>query len=77
MKPETVKTLRQGEPIRFFNRVTKTFIHFQLNRNEKRICWERYASLDKRNWVKQASHYSLKDINNFVLRLNNKTLNNN
>ncbi len=69
MKPETIKVLRQGEPIRFFDRMTKTYIQFQLNRNEKYIFWERYASLDKRTWLKQASYYSLKDIKYFSKRL--------
>jgi hypothetical protein len=74
MNPETVKILRQGEPIRVYDRITKTFIQFQLNKNEVRIFWEKYASLDKKNWVKQAEFYRLKDIDIFIKKNIQKNL---
>ncbi len=72
MHPDTLKILRKGDPVRFYDPFTNTFIQFQLNKNEKRVFWERYASLDKKTWVKQASYYRLINIDRFIKKLKNE-----
>ncbi len=64
MKTETVNRLRHGQPLKLF--LNKTFYQYQLNKDADRICWERYASTDKRNWIKQGEYFTLKSINQFI-----------
>ena len=66
---ETVKALRNGENVRFFDKEKKCFVQFQLNKKESFICWERHGSLDKRNWVKQNEFLSIKDVLNIREKL--------
>ena len=58
---ETIKTLRNREPLRMFNRKTKEFSHIQY---KGKGCWERYVSWSRRNWRKQNTYLSLKDVLN-------------
>lgn len=60
-----VKTLRNRENLRLYNKVNKSFYQFQLNKNTKRIFWELYISKDKSNWIKLNSFVSLKEIVHF------------
>jgi len=57
-----ISRLRYGESINLFDRKTKLFHHIQINRKEKRVCWERYVSSDKKNWIKWNVCLSIKDI---------------
>jgi len=74
MSRKTLMKLRNKRPVRFFNRRDKIFIQFQLNRESKRIFWEKFVSSDKINWVKQCSYYNLKGINKFIINNKNGVL---
>lgn len=69
-KLEIIKKLRNKESIRFFNTKDKTFVHIQLNKQEKRICWERWVSKDKRNWVNQNYYLDMKSVLQVVEDIN-------
>ena len=59
---EIVKKLREGRRVTIFDSSTKTFIRFRLNPSEKRVCWVKEVSLDKRNWVIHSGFYSLHNV---------------
>jgi hypothetical protein len=59
---ETIKTLRHGNPLNMFDRKEKLFVKIQLNRQEKFICWQRFVSKDRRNWINWNKYLSLKDV---------------
>jgi hypothetical protein len=67
-----IKKLRNKESVRLWDTSEKLFHHIQLNKKEKFICWERWVSKDRRNWVNWNLYLSLKDIKN----LHNKILTN-
>lgn len=62
METDIVKRLRNKEGIKLFDSSTKTFIRIQLNKETKRIYWERWVSIDKSNWVCHNKFLSLKEI---------------
>lgn len=69
MKIETLSKLRNGKPLRVlkpYQNLGKCFFQFQLNRNADHICWQRYVSKDRQNWVLLNSYLSLNDIDNFL-----------
>jgi hypothetical protein len=70
MKADTIKTLRDRQPVTFFKKIDgyaqKIFIRFRLNKEEKFICWQMFYSLDRKNWNEQNRYMSLKDINVFI-----------
>lgn len=70
---ETVKRLRDGLSVRLWDRQNKLFVHFQLNKKESFICWQRFHSKDKRNWVEQNSYLTLRD----VMQIRNEIVNKN
>lgn len=75
MKTEILQKLRNGQPLNLFNKSQKQFVKIQLNRAYKRVCWERWVSLDKSNWIKQNAYLSLKDVSsvlNYYKNLNNE-----
>jgi len=59
---DRILRLRNRENITLFDRKEKTFIRFQLNKQEPFICWKRYASKDRNNWVLWNEYLSLKDV---------------
>jgi uncharacterized protein YgiM (DUF1202 family) len=59
---EVVAKLRNGESVRFFNKESKQFIQFQLNKKASNVCWCMYASKDKNDWRLRCETVSLKDI---------------
>ncbi len=68
-----VKRLRNRESIKWFDKKERLFIRIQLNKTDNRICWERWVSKDRNNWVNWNLYLSLKD----VLQLHNTLLLNN
>jgi len=74
MKTETLQTLRNRQPLRLFDTKDKTFIRIQLNKKEKFVCWEKWVSKDKQNWVNHNLYLSLKDVDSILadLRKSNK-----
>lgn len=70
MKTETLQKLRHGKPLRLlkpYNNQGKSFFHIQLNKKADFICWQRFVSKDKQNWIKLNDCLSLHDIENFLL----------
>ena len=61
---------RNRETIKMFDRNTKIFTTFQLNKKEKFICWERFISVDKINWVEQNRYLSLKQCLQIISKIN-------
>jgi len=66
MKAAHLLPLRNGQPLDLFDSTNKLFVKFQLNRAEKFICWKRYVSKDRRNWICWNEFLSLKDIDSFI-----------
>lgn len=60
-----ISRLRRGESVKFLDPDTKLFHHFQINKSEKRVCWERYVSYDRRNFVKWNVCLHIRDILDF------------
>lgn len=73
MTPQNLVRLRNGNDLILFDRIEKMFVGFKLNKNEKMICWKRMVSKDRRNWVCWNEFLSLKDVNNIINELKNKT----
>lgn len=70
MKIETLKTLRDRQPLKLFDKANKMFVRIHFNKNEKKfVCWERWVSKDKINWVNWNLYLSLKDVNNILKKL--------
>lgn len=69
-KLKIIKKLRDGEHIRFYNSKEKLFVQIQLNKQEKRICWERWVSKDKRNWVNWNYYLDMKSVLQVVEQIN-------
>jgi len=57
-----IKKLRDKEALRLFDKADKNFVVIQLNRKEKYVCWERWISKDKRNWIKINDYLSLREV---------------
>lgn len=64
-----IKNLRDGGHLRFFDRKEKLFVQIQLNKKEKRICWERWVSKDKLNWVNWNYYLNLRSVLQVVEQL--------
>ena len=67
-----IKQLRNRENLRLFDTKEKIFIHLQLNKKEKRVCWQRYVSKDRRNWIKHNDYLSLRDCWNILEKVKSK-----
>jgi len=73
MTKEQLIKLRNRQPLRLYDRVNKIFVQIQLNKKEtKFVCWQRFHSLDKRNWVEQNSYLSLKDVDSILKKIAEK-----
>lgn len=59
---ERLLSLRHRQNVRLFDSKEKMFHHIQLNKTTPFICWERWVSKDKQNWVQWNSCLSLKDV---------------
>ena len=59
---ELARELRHGETLTLLDSHAKTFVHFQMNRKEKLICWMRHVSSDRRNWILWNNCLSLKEV---------------
>ncbi len=45
----------------------KCFFKIQLNPTTKSICWQRFVSKDKHNWIKLNECLSLRDVHHILL----------
>ena len=59
-RSSVIKKLRDGEPLELYR--GGLFIKLQLNRREKRICWERWISKDRRSWMNWNLFLSLREV---------------
>ncbi len=66
MKTSQILRLRNKETLNLFDRTNKLFVKIQLNKTTKFICWQRFTSKDKNNWVKQNESLRLKDVLNIL-----------
>lgn len=67
MKAGTLISLRNKRPVTFFDKTTKIFTRIQFNKNENDfVCWERWISRDRKNWVNHNLYLSLHDIDNIL-----------
>lgn len=71
MKLETLKKLRNKEPLKIYNSKLKVFHQFQLNKEAKHVCWKHYVSKDRKNWININLFLSLKDIDSYLTLIKN------
>lgn len=72
MTIELLKKLRNRQPVKLFDKANKVFVQIQFNKKETDfICWERWVSKDKRNWVNHNLYLSLKDVNTILNQIKN------
>ena len=62
MHPEHLSKLRNRRPLRLWDSLNKLFVHIQLNKKDNRICWERWVSRDKKNWINWNKYLTLKEV---------------
>lgn len=72
MLQSTFKKLRHGECLNLFNRRQKMFVKIQINRKVDFVCWMRYVSKDRRNWVCLNEYLSLHDVANLLYDIHNE-----
>lgn len=70
---DTIKKLRHKKSLNMFDRKENLFTKIQLNKKEKFVCWQRFVSKDKCNWINWNDYLSLKD----VLNIQSKIISNN
>lgn len=61
--------LRHGGGLTLFDRKEKQFTRIQPNKKQAFVCWERWVSKDRRNWVNWNLCLSLKDVNKVLADL--------
>ena len=59
---DVIGKLRRREPVKLFDRSNKVFHHIQINSKAKSICWMRYISKDRQNWILQNEYLSLREV---------------
>lgn len=69
IQQQFLSKLRNRKCINVFDTKEKTFMKIQLNKKENFICWERYVSKDRQNWVLHNSYLSLHDIENILNKI--------
>jgi len=53
--------LRHRQPVRLFDSKEKLFHQIQINPSTHFICWQRWVSKDRRNWIKWNDCLTLKE----------------
>lgn len=61
MKNDRLIKLRHRESVRLFDSKEKLFHHIQINPGTNFICWQRWVSKDKQNWIKWNDCLTLKE----------------
>ena len=59
-RSSVIKKLRDGEPLQLYR--GGMFTKLQLNRRAKRIYWERWISIDQKNWMNWNLYLSLREV---------------
>ena len=60
VRNSVIKKLRDGEQLQLYR--GGMFTTIQLNRRDKRVCWERWISKDRKSWFNWNVHLSLRDV---------------
>ena len=55
-----IKKLSDGEPLQLYR--DGLFITLQLNKRERRVCWERWVSVNKTSWMNWNLFLSLHEV---------------
>ena len=67
MTTQHLKKLRNRQPLRLWDSGNKLFVQIQYNHKEKDfVCWEKWVSKDRSNWVNHNLYLSLHDVNNII-----------
>ncbi len=62
-KQETIKKLRAGDCLNFYDKKEKLFTKIQLNKKENFICWQRFVSTNRAgNWIEWNRYLTIKDV---------------
>ena len=69
-KLKIVKKLRDGENLNLFDKNKKLFVRIQLNKQEQRVCWERWVSRDRKGWVNWNYYLDIKSVLQVVEEIN-------
>ena len=58
---ELIKKLRHRQRVAVFDHTEKLFTALQINEKESFVCFKRFVSKDKRNWIEWNKYLTLKD----------------
>ena len=58
---ETLNKLRHRQRVTVFDHKEKLFTAIQINEKESFVCFQRFVSKDKQNWIEWNKNLSLKD----------------
>jgi hypothetical protein len=61
-KDKIVTDLRNRMTKTFWDSQEKMFVRFRINREEKRICWMRQVSIDRRRWIDWNCYLKLSEV---------------
>ena len=72
MTKEQLLKLRKKKDLILFDRIDKMFVGFKFNTTDDKVCWKRFVSKDRRNWVCWNEYLSLKDVDKIINTIKNK-----
>ena len=75
MKTEQLSVLRSKRTLNLWYRAEQLFVKIQLNKNAPSICWKRYVSRDRRNWVCVNECLNLKEVDQILNRISSSVIN--
>lgn len=61
-KDKIIRDLRNRITKTFWDEKEKMFVRFRINREEKRICWIRQVSIDRKRWIDWNSYLTLREV---------------
>lgn len=68
MKTDQLKVLRNKRTLNLWDRVEKMFVKIQFNKDCSFVCWQRYVSKDRLNWVCWNEFLNLKEVDRILNR---------
>jgi len=70
------QNLRKLEPFRIYDKSKREYVVFKHNEQTPFICWDKYISHDKRQWIQQRIKIRLKEAMRIILKISNNHLKN-
>lgn len=58
---ELIKKLRHRQRVTVFDHTEKLFTAIQINEKESFVCFQRFVSKDRRNWIERNKYLTIKD----------------